>query len=125
MTTRLEPSEQSKGAAIGLMACSLQNLDYALRHLQQYGRLKHELKHLTNLTQAHGEKLLVTSQKHFDCQDADAVLGLSEVLPMASHLLLQLTPAQIEASLQHMNEMARSNAVYVPVPTPPSQLLVA
>lgn len=114
-------NDQEKGALIGQLAAALVNLDHTTRRLQEGGNFKHDLKRQLNLLQAQGEKLLDASQKMFDCQDADAVNVLSGVLGMAGELLLQLTPEQIESSLQHMKGMAQSNLNYVPAPILRSQ----
>lgn len=109
-------TEQAKGAAIGQFAAALVNLDAAVRTMQTHGQLRHGLKAQLNILQAHADKFLVASQKQFDCSDADAVNVLSEVIGTACHLLLQLTPAQIESSLAHMRNMADHNLTYVPTP---------
>jgi hypothetical protein len=109
-------TEQERGALIGLLAASLVNLDHAARRLQTAGNFKHDLKRQLNQLQAQGDKLLTAAQSSFDCADADSVNALSGVLGLAGELLLQLTPAQIEASLQHMKNMAESNLSYVPAP---------
>jgi hypothetical protein len=110
-------TENEKAAAIAQFAAALVNLDHALRILQGCGTIRRSLKQQLNILHNHTDKFLLASQKQFDCSDADAVNALSEVLGVSAHLLLQMTPQQIEASLQHMKNMVQSGGAYVPALT--------
>lgn len=107
-------TEQERAAAVGQFAAALVNMDHALRIMQQSGNIRQGLKAQLNILHNHADKFLLASQKAFDCQDADAVNALSEVLGVSGHMLLQMTPAQIECSLSHMKNQLQSGAAYVP-----------
>ncbi|MCC2547688.1 hypothetical protein LJY25_14630 [Hymenobacter sp. BT175] len=110
-------TDQEKGAIIGQFAASLVNLDYCVRRMQEAGNVRHGLKQQLNILSAHADKFLLASQKQFNCQDADAVNALSDVLTISGTMLLQMTPDQIECCLQHMNNQLKTGAAYVPALT--------
>ena len=109
-------TEQEKGAAIGQFAAALVNMDYSLRKMQEAGFVRRELKAQLNIVHNHVEKLMLASQKTFNMQDADAVNALSDVMGMATHLLLQMNPTQIEDSLKIMESYARLNEIEAKYP---------
>ncbi|UOR07205.1 hypothetical protein MUN82_08920 [Hymenobacter aerilatus] len=105
---------QRAGALIGVLSSSLVNLDHAIRQLSTMGPVKRETrKSITDLIKK-SEDFLVEMQRPFENEHSDSTNALSEVLGQAAELLLQLKPAQIEASLKHMNNMAESNLAYIP-----------
>lgn len=110
-------TEQEKASAIGQFAAALVNMDHALRIMQESGNIRQGLKAQLNILHNHADKFLLASQKQFDCSDGDAVNALSEVIGVASHMLLQMTPHQIECCLTHMKNQLQSGAAYVPALT--------
>lgn len=112
-----EAMTQRAGAVVGGLAAALCQLDHFLRQLQGLGLMRGSVKQRLNRLVQESDEILAAAQKTFDFADADSINGLSDVLGQHAELLLQLKVPQIEAALHHINNMAQSNLVYVPVTT--------
>lgn len=108
------PHELQKAALITQLIVSAVNLDFAARKLQALRPFSGNAKRRLNLLANASDSFIAEAIKAFDFRDADGVNALSEVVTEHQYLLFQCSPAQIEASLQHLLGMVKSNMVYVP-----------
>lgn len=121
-TNHPDPEKRQRaGALVELMAGSAFALDYSLRQMSYLGVLKQAAKQQLGLTTAHIDKLMVSIQAHFGLEDSDYFNQLSDQMGDALLLFCSLDAGQKQAAMQHMQEMTKSNLVYVPAPTPYSE----
>ena len=115
-------ADYEKAALLTQLVCSAVNLDYAARQLQEQRRFSGNAKRRLNLLTQASDSFLAAAISQFDGHDADGINALSDATTLHQSLLLQCTPAQIEASLKHLKGMVESNMVYVPaLPAPATQ----
>jgi hypothetical protein len=112
------------GGLIGELSAGAVMVDHAARALSELGLFRHETKLELNRLKDLSDKLVSRMMSQFDLEDGDATNYLSSALGLVAEKFCQLTPAQMDASLQHMDNMAKLNATYVPLPTPTETTLL-
>lgn len=118
MSPALAPqNDMDKAALITQLVVSAVNLDYAGRALQAHRKFSGNAKRRLNLLVQASDSFLSEAIKAFDFHDADGINALSDVVTEHQRLLLQCTPRQIQASLEHLHGMVSANMAYVPAPT--------
>lgn len=109
-------TDTEKAALLTQMVCSAVNLDYSARRLQALKAFSGNAKRRLNLLAQASDAFVATAIDAFDGKDSDGINALSDAITLHQCLLLQCTPLQIQASLEHLAGMVESNMAYVPAP---------
>lgn len=117
-----DQSRQLADADIRGMIGAIAQLDHFARRLQDHCPMKHEMKRRLGLLIGAADDMVGLIYKDFSSTEADDVNAWANLLGQVSELILQLTPAQAEASLKHMQNMAASVLAYIP-PTLPAECI--
>ncbi|NVO33475.1 hypothetical protein [Hymenobacter lapidiphilus] len=127
---RLRPSEHPDPAVqhqaaglITLLSAGIVMVDSSTRQLEKMGLFKFAAIQALKMLMKQADKLLSATQDKFDAEDSDATNYVCQALELVTARFCQLTPAQMDASLRHMDEMIRLNLAYVPAPTPTAATL--